>query len=109
MLFEWPRHGFHEHNQHARRTSWFYRSPPKPSQSISKLGHIPTNGPLSQHYDIGELTIGGIEVEHLVLEVQFFVTVERQKIISKFELKGPRMLLFIRPHSECSSREAIAD
>ena len=37
--------------------------------------------------DPGALLINGAQVENMTLEVHFFVNVERQKLISKFELK----------------------
>lgn len=39
-------------------------------------------------FDDGELTFNEMPIQQMDIEVQFFITVERQKLLSKFELKN---------------------
>jgi hypothetical protein len=58
-------------------------------------------------FEFGELIIGDFEVEHMAIEVQFWVTIRRRKIVSKFELKGQGRVFSFEPFDDWVSGEQI--
>jgi hypothetical protein len=43
---------------------------------------------LQMNFPEGELMIGNVDVESIVIPLKFFVTISRKKLLSQFELEG---------------------
>jgi hypothetical protein len=58
-------------------------------------------------FDPRDLTMDGDDIEHLAIEIQFFVTLKRKKLVSKFELKGQGQSFSFEPLNDVIPGKSI--
>ena len=55
----------------------------------------------------GELMIGGMDVESIVIPLYFFVKISRKKLLSKFELEGRGRACSFEPIEDFKSGQKL--